>query len=48
MSMENVEVVHDCFPEQFRMGEVRFKLGKEIEEEGKQKRGTTERSTAGS
>ena len=38
MSIENVELMRECEPKHFRQGTVRFKYGKETEEESKQKR----------
>ena len=38
MAINNVELVQECSPEHWRLGTVRFKLGKETDEKGKQKR----------
>ena len=39
-----MELMHECFPEDSRMGTVRMKKDKETEEEDKQKRVTMEMS----
>ena len=46
MVLENVELMHEYFPKHLYMGTVRLKKDKETEEEGKQKRVKSERSTA--
>ena len=38
MAIENVELMHECFPKHFRMGTARIKEHNETDEDGKQKR----------
>ena len=47
MAIGNVELMRECSPEYLRMGSVRLKWNKEIEEESKQKIVEMERSAAG-
>ena len=46
MAIGNVELVHECFPEHWRMGTARMKQDKETDEGGK-KRGASIFSKAG-
>ena len=48
MAIENVELMHECFPQQLCMGIARLKEGNDTEEECKNREGEyMERSTEG-
>ena len=38
IAIENFELMHECYPQHFRMGAARMKIGKEMEEKGMQNR----------
>ena len=47
MTIENVELMHECSPKDSCMETARMKFDKETEEKGKNRRVNKERSTAG-